>query len=118
MLEREYDGHFYADVRVDGGNYRFLVDTGASLLALTGEDAEAMGLFWDESDLTHIGEGASGAVRGVPVVLDRVELGGHVAENVEAAIIPDGLGVSLLGQSFLQKVGKVQIEGERMVLSD
>ena len=116
VLRREADGHFYANVGVEGGEYRFLVDTGASIVALTGADAEAMGLYWDESSLQHIGRGASGPVNGVPVTIPRMEVGGFEARNVDAAIIPEGLGVSLLGQSFLSRVSDVRISGDEMLL--
>lgn len=116
VLERYPDGHFYADVSVGGRSGHFLVDTGASMVALTGEDASAMGLVWDDSEIVPIGRGASGVVNGVPVSLDHVELGGITADNVEAAIVPEGLGISLLGQSFLSQVGQVRIDGDRMIL--
>lgn len=116
VIEREGDGHFYAEALVDSRPTRFLVDTGASIVALTGEDAQAAGLTWSEGDMIEIGRGASGSVYGVPVRLDRVELGGFEAQDVEAAIVPNGLDVSLLGQSFLTRVRGLRIEDDRMVV--
>lgn len=116
VLERQPDGHFYAEASVDSRPCRFLVDTGASIVALTAEDADAMGLQWDESALTSIGRGASGPVYGIPIVIDRMELGGFEARGVQAAIVPEGLDVSLLGQSFLSQLRGVQIDGDRMTL--
>lgn len=116
VLGRSSDGHFYADVSIDSQDVRMLVDTGASVIALTGSDAEALGLEWSEDELFPIGRGASGDVVGKPVWLDRVRLGDFEAEHVEAVIVPHGLDVSLLGQSFLGRVGKVEIEDGRMVL--
>jgi aspartyl protease family protein len=52
----------------------------------------------------------------VPVTLDEVELGDHRAREVQAAVIVDGLKVSLLGQSFLQQIDALRIEGDRMIL--
>lgn len=118
VLRRERDGHFYANVQAEGGQFRFLVDTGASVVALTGADAEAMGLDWDEDSLRTIGRGASGPVEGVPVTIARMEVGGFEAHQVEAAIIPQGLGISLLGQSFLSKIHNVQISGDEMRLGE
>jgi aspartyl protease family protein len=54
----------------------------------------------------------------VPVTLDRVQLGNREVQSVEAVVIPDGLGVSLLGQSFLERVGRVEISGNTMVLGE
>jgi len=116
LLTRHRDGHFYTEGSIDGARVRFLVDTGASIVALTGADAEALGLTWDESSLQPIGRGASGVVNGIPLRLDKVEIEGIEARNVDAAIIPEGLDVSLLGQSFLSKVNTVQISGDEMRL--
>jgi len=116
-LERARDGHFYADVVVDGQSARMLVDTGASVIALTGDDAAALGLSWDESEVAVVAQGANGPVRGVPTMLPLVELGGFSAQNVPALIIPEGLQISLLGQSFLSKIGVVEIAGDAMVMS-
>ena len=116
VLQRESDGHFYANVMIEGGQYRFLVDTGASVVALTGADAEAMGLYWDENSMQRIGRGASGPVYGVPVKIPRMEVGGYEARDVDAAIIPEGLGISLLGQSFLSQISDVSISGDEMRL--
>lgn len=116
VLERADDGHFYADVTVAGATRSMLVDTGASLIALTAEDAVAMGVQWDEADVRPIGSGASGAVYGVPVMLDSVQLGVLEAKKVEAVVVPNGLGISLLGQSFLSQIDKVAIDQDNMLL--
>ncbi len=117
-LPRAADGHFYADATVNGASLEFLVDTGASVIALTGADARAAGLFWSAADVAPVARGASGPVHGVEVSLDRVTLGGHEARNVRAVIVPDGLAVSLLGQSFLTTIQPVRIEDDRMVLGE
>lgn len=117
-LERDSDGHFYADVTVDGRDYRMLVDTGASVVALTGADAASMGLLWDESDLSVVAQGASGPVEGVHTQIDTLALGDHEARQVAAIIVPEGLTVSLLGQSFLQTLGTVEMSGDAMVIGN
>lgn len=116
VLARAGDGHFYANVTVDGRDYRMLVDTGASVIALTGADAEAMGLTWDDADLAVVAQGASGPVEGVHALLPAISLGDHEARKVEAIIVPAGLSVSVLGQSFLQTLGQVRMNGDAMVL--
>ena len=115
-LERSGDGHFYADVAVDDVALNMLVDTGASVVALTGEDAEALGLSWASSEVRPVARGASGPVYGVPVTLERVQLGHIEARDVQAIVVPEGLGVSLLGQSFLSQIERVEIGQERMLL--
>lgn len=116
VLAREGDGHFYADVTVDAVPTRMLVDTGASVVALTGEDADATGIVWNLQDLEPVARGASGPVHGVRVTIDRMQLGEFEARAVEAVVIPEGLPVSLLGQSFLAQVPRVEMDRETMVL--
>jgi aspartyl protease family protein len=114
-LNRAVDGHFYADLDVNYGKVRFLVDTGASMVALTGDDAQKLGLTWNDVELETIARGASGDVRGKLVMIDKMQIGNFQANNVRAAIIPQGLDVSLLGQSFLARVGSVNIQNDKMV---
>lgn len=118
VLAREADGHFYADVGVDGQSLRMLVDTGASVVALTGTDAETLGITWDPADVTPVAQGASGPVEGVNVTIPEITLGDHVAHNVQAVIIPEGLAISLLGQSFLSTLGQVQMNDDRMIVGN
>lgn len=115
-LRRAGDGHFYAPVTIGTRPVTMLVDTGASVVALTGEDARAAGVLWNPGQLTVVAQGASGPVRGVALTIARMRLGDHEARNVAAVVIPDGLPVSLLGQSFLKDVEPVRIEKDRMVL--
>ena len=118
VLDRAGDGHFYAGVRVESRDIRMLVDTGASMIALTGDDARDAGLYWDASELAPVARGASGVVMGVPIRLSEVAVGDFVARDVEAVIVPEGLGISLLGQSFLSHVENVAISGDKLTLSD
>lgn len=114
-LSREGDGHFYAKVQVNGAEVNFMVDTGASGIALTTEDARRAGLQFSSSEFKVVGRGAGGPVEGKWVTLDRVRLGSRTVEDSEAVII-DGGDQSLLGQSFLQQFGEVEIKGDTMVL--
>ncbi len=115
MLEREDDGHFYADVRVNGTPVRFLIDTGASGIALSEDDAENAGLVLSSGASEVVGMGASGEVYGEFVELDSVELGSASVNEVPAIVLHGG-EQSLLGQSFLSKFGSVEIRGDKMVL--
>lgn len=115
-IERAPDGHFYADALVNGASIRFMVDTGASTIALNRADAQAAGLQFGAGEFTGTGQGVGGAVALKPVMLDRVKIGAVEARDVEAAVIDGELGVSLLGQSWLRRVGTVSIEGDQMVL--
>lgn len=114
-LDRAADGHFYADVRINGNPVHMLIDTGASAIALSREDAQAAGLATSIGMNDVVGEGADGAVHGEFIKLDRVELGPLSASGLDAIVLNSGRQ-SLLGQSFLGKFSSVQIEGNRMVL--
>lgn len=117
-LRRANDGHFYADAYVQGSPVRFLIDTGASVVALTADDAHAAGLQWDNSNVRVIGTGANGPVYGVSRTISELEMGGITRRNIDAVIIPRGLEISLLGQSFLSQVASVEISGDEMLLED
>ena len=116
IVPRADDGHFYADVTVDGRSVNMMVDTGASIVALTADDAAAAGVRWTENEIRPVARGANGTVLGVPVMLERVQLGQLEAQGIEAVVIPEGLDVSLLGQSFLSRIQRVEIEQDRMLL--
>ncbi len=115
QLDRQPDGHFYADVRINGNMVHMLVDTGATQIALSRDDARTAGLAPSIGMSDVVGEGADGAVRGEYVRLDRVELGPLTAEGMNAVVLNGGQQ-SLLGQSFLSKFKTMQVEDDRMVL--
>ncbi len=115
MLEKERNGHFYTYANVNGEPVRFVVDTGASFVALTVKDAKRLGIPFSPAEFEIIGEGASGLVRGKLVQLDSVEIDGKRVTNVKAAIL-EGSRLSLLGQSYLSRMGEVQMRGDYMVL--
>jgi aspartyl protease family protein len=117
-LQRGANGHFYATVSSDSGKVMMMVDTGATVVALTANDAALMGVDWSRSDVRPVARGASGDVYGVPVTIDRIDVGGIEARRVPGVVVPDGLDISLLGQSFLSKVKRVEVAGDTMVLHD
>jgi len=114
-LKRDSNGYFYADVKINGAPLRMLVDTGATSIALSRNDAQMAGIATTIGMNDVVGEGADGAVRGQQVVLQSVTLGDKTAEGLPAVVLNSG-GQSLLGQSFLSKFASVHIEGDRMVL--
>ena len=116
-LERNSDRHFYADADVNGKPVRFLVDTGASEIALTEDDAKKVGIDVDPSKYELIGQGASGIVRGQYIDLDQIEIGGIRESNAKAVVV-QGANVSLLGQPFLENVDEIVIRKGEMVLRD
>ena len=115
VLDREDNGHFYADVQINGAPIRVLVDTGASGIALSRSDAQRAGLAVSAGMFEVIGEGANGDVHGEFVRLDRVSLGSKTVEGIAAVVLDEG-NHSLLGQNFLSKFDTVEIRGDKMYL--
>lgn len=115
VLLREANGHFFAEADVNYGRVRFLVDTGATEIALAEDDARRIGLAIDPSRYAQVGQGASGPVMGQVVQLDWISVDGKRVEAMPAVVIQGG-DTSLLGQSFLARLESVRIEGDRMIL--
>ena len=114
-LERSGDGHFYVHGEVDGQLARFLVDTGATSVALTMRDAERLGIKFSQDQFTIVGTGASGPVRGQEVMLRKVVVEGREVTQVRGVVL-EGLEISLLGQAFLSRIGSIEMSGDYMVL--
>jgi aspartyl protease family protein len=116
-LERSSDRHFYATASVNGHDVRFLVDTGASEIALTEDDARKVGIKFDPAKYGLLGQGASGFVRGQYVELDKIDLGKFHQGGAKAVVV-EGADVSLLGQPFLENIDEIVIRKDEMVLRD
>lgn len=114
-LARGANGSFYTDASVNGQQMPFVIDTGATMVALTVDGARRAGLYVDPSSFTVVGEGASGPTRGKLVTLDRIEVAGRTVEHVDAVVL-EGLGTNLLGQSVLTRLGGIEMNGDKMVL--
>lgn len=105
VVPRDAYGHFRVDGRVDGRHLQFMIDTGASVVALTAEDAATLGIHPSAHDFTVPVRTANGTVSGAPVELGLVEIGDVTVRNVAALVLPDGaLGENLLGLSFLSRL--------------
>lgn len=115
-LTRAPDSHFYADVEIDGRQVRMMVDSGASMIALTRRDAEAVGIDVDRLPVGGMAQTAGGQVPMRITMLRSVEVDGIEVRGVQAAVIDADMGISLLGQSYLAKLGKVNVEGDTMTL--
>lgn len=115
-LGRSGDSHFYVDTRVDGASIKMMVDTGASVVALTRRDAEAIGIDVDALPVAGTARTAGGEVPMRVVMLGSVAIDGLEVRGVHAAVIDADMGVSLLGQSFLSKLESVNVAGDMMTL--
>jgi aspartyl protease family protein len=114
-LWRSDDGLFYVDAEINGASVHFLVDTGASMIVLTAEDARRVGAA--PSDYSLSADTAAGKSKMAKVTLANMRVGATSAEAVPAAVAQKELGVSLLGQNWLSHLASVTIEGDRMILN-
>lgn len=110
------DGHFYVTLRLNGESVNFMVDTGASDIALRRRDAERIGLQLDALSYTGFASTANGTVSTAPVRISLVQIGEITDENVGADVVEGDLGISLLGMSYLRRFARVGFEGQTMVL--
>jgi aspartyl protease family protein len=115
VIKPDGRGHFLAFAQVDGETVRFLVDTGADMVALTMDDARRARIKFDPDRFEVVARGASGDVYGQRVVIDDLVLDGKRVRDVHGAVIED-LDVSLLGQSYLRKLKSVHLSGDEMRL--
>ena len=115
-IARSRDGHFWIDAEVNGRQIRFLVDTGASDVVLTREDADRLGILLQPQDYSLVYRTASGTTRAAPVQLDYVSFGTLHLWNVEAAVNQSNMDVSLLGQSFLSRLSGFEVSGNILTL--
>jgi aspartyl protease family protein len=117
VVPRDARGHFVVDARVDGRHLAFMLDTGASMIALRMRDAANLGIHPVARDFTVEVKTANGSVRAAPVELGMVEISGLTVRNVAALVSPDeALGENLLGLSFLSRLRRFEYSNGKMVL--
>lgn len=116
-VPRSNDGHYYLTLTINGKSVPFLVDTGATDVVLTQNDAARIGL--NVGDLAYVGRAmtANGEVRTAPVRLQTVELGPIEDRNVAAWVNQGDMEQSLLGMAYLQRWSRIEITGGALVLT-
>ena len=109
-------GHFLIEADVDGADIRFMVDTGATEVVLTPEDAARIGFDLRARNFTRQFNTAGGVIRAAPVTLRRLRIGQLVLRDVEAWVNEAPLFVSLLGMSFLKRLDGYEVEDGKLIL--
>jgi aspartyl protease family protein len=110
------DGHYWAQAQVNGRYVRFLVDTGATTVALTSQDAERLGLNPRQLDYTSAVITANGQARAARVKLDSITVAGARVEEVDALVIEKGLQTSLLGMTYLGRLSRFEATPTALIL--
>jgi len=115
-LTKASDGHFWADGEVDGARVRFLVDTGATAVALTPADAQRLGIDLQRLSYGYTVMTAGGRARAASVKLASVSVAGARLTDVDALVIEKGLDASLLGMSYLGRLSSFQATRQALFL--
>ena len=116
VVIRADNGRFETDARVDGRRIDFMVDTGATHIALRQSDADRLGYRTTERDYVMRISTANGMGLAAPIELNMVEVGDIRVRNVAAIVVPDdALGVNLLGMSFLSRVHWAHERGQLVI---
>ena len=116
-IPRDARGHFLTEGRIDGQRIAFMVDTGASVIALNESSAARFGLRPTPGDYRATVSTANGTVKAAPTRLAMVEIGGLIVRDVDAMVLPDeALSENLLGLSFLSKLKRFEYANGKMVL--
>lgn len=118
-LKADQSGHFVTDADINGRSVRVLVDTGATVVALSYEDASDVGLRPGNLEFNVPVSTANGVAQAARVKLDQVSIDGIEVEDVEGLVLPRGaLRGTLLGMSFLGRLGSFRVEDGVLYLRD
>jgi aspartyl protease family protein len=116
-LKASSNGHFFARAYINGRPIAVMVDTGATKIALTYEDAERLGIRPHGSDFSLTTRTANGTARAAPVTLDDVRIGDVEVSNLRGSIAEPGkLHVTLLGMEFIRKLARFELRGKELIL--
>ena len=118
-LRQRVDGHFEANVDINGQTIRAMVDTGATSTVLTAADAERAGFDAQALIFNIPVSTANGTANAARVIADEVAVGGIVRKNLPLLVAEDGrLDQSLLGMNFIGTLSGFDVRGDRLVLRD
>jgi len=116
-VPRMFDGHFYLTARLNGEPVDFVVDTGATDVVLTKDDAAKIGINMGDLAFTGRAYTANGAVRTATATVDEVRLGDITDRNLRVFINDGEMDQSLLGMAYLRRFSRIEIEDDMLVLT-
>ena len=116
-IPRDARGHFQAEGRIEGQRIDFMVDTGASVIALNEKSAARFGLRPQRGDYNAVVTTANGTIKAARTRIAMLDVGGLVVRDVDAMVLPDeALSENLLGLSFLSRLRRFEYANGQMVL--
>lgn len=116
-VPRSRDGHYHLTAEVNGTPIHFVVDTGASEIVLTKQDAARAGMAVDQLQFYGRANTANGEVRTAPVRLDSISIGGIRDTDVPAFVNEGEMFQSLLGMSYLNRWDRIEIAEGKLILN-
>ena len=116
QISKASDGHYWAQANVNGHWVKFLVDTGASAVALTGVDAQRLGVDLAGLEYDRPVTTASGQTMAAQIRLDHVTVAGARVDAVDALVVRSGLSTSLLGMSYLGRLSRFEATKTALIL--
>ncbi len=118
-LSADDSGHYRTDLEINGRSVDAMVDTGATLVAMSHEDARRAGIRLAAKDYTHRVRTANGIAKVAPVTLSRVRIGDITVRNVQGVVTERGaMDGTLLGMSFLSRLSRFEIRSGRLILQE
>lgn len=112
-------GHFETAAEINGRTIDVMVDTGATLVALSYDDARRAGIYVNPGDFTGVAQTANGTARVAPVTISRIEIGDITVRNVAGVVSERGKSErTLLGMSFLGRLSRVEMQAGTLVLQE
>lgn len=115
IINRDTSGQFRLTAQVNGQDTRFLVDTGADVVAISIEEAERIGIPVNPANFQPMMETAAGTGNGAAYEIDELSVAGQEFRNVEVIVL-EGLKTNLLGQTVLSRLGRVELHGDQMTI--
>jgi aspartyl protease family protein len=117
IVTRAGDGGFVVRGQANGRDLRFVFDTGASVVVLTSESAQAIGLDMAALSFNVPVATANGRTMAAPVTLDELRIGDIREPRVRALVArPGTLHQNLLGMSFLDRLSSYEVRDRRLIL--
>jgi aspartyl protease family protein len=117
QLRANAAGNFIVKGEINGTTILFIVDTGASKVSLSPQDAQRIGFRDHQLDFTEQFSTANGIVRGAPVTLRRLRIGRIEMYDVEASVHDSPMRISLLGMTFLSRLDSYEVQGDKMTMA-
>jgi aspartyl protease family protein len=110
------DGHYWAEANVNGARVRFLVDTGASAVALTPLDAQRLGFDTTKLNYAYKVMTANGEAHAAAIKLASISVAGAQVSDVDALVLDKGLDTSLLGMTYLGRLSRFEATRTALIL--